>query len=91
MDEAPSFERQLRARSLSDGFARRWLQGADMGNLRHDARVCRERERSEQTRIALGIEYPEERAARLAREAKKAKERRKEAQKGTALGLEVEE
>ena len=90
MAEFPSLERQLRARRLCDGFACRW-HGADMGILRHDAQACRERERSERTRRELGIEWPEEREARLAREEEKRKATQKEAQKGTALGLEVEE
>ncbi|HWQ08176.1 MAG TPA: hypothetical protein VN436_03680 [Holophaga sp.] len=62
-----------------------------MGTLRHDAQACRERERSERTRIELGIEWPEERAARIAREEEKRLAAQKEAQKGNPLGLEGEE
>lgn len=58
-----------------------------MGELRHDARACRQRASSELIRKSLGIETPAEREKRERREAETAAERRKAEQRGTPLGL----
>lgn len=61
-----------------------------MGELRRDARACRERDRSELIRRSLGIESPQEREARERREAAQEREAQRRAALGEPLPLEAE-
>jgi len=56
-----------------------------MAGLRHDAKVCRDKFKSELIRHSLGIELPEETAKRLEHEETKRKAEAKAATKGTPL------
>ena len=56
-----------------------------MAGLRHDAKVCRDKFKSDLIRHSLGIELPEETAKRLEREEAKRKADAKAATKGNSL------
>lgn len=60
-----------------------------MGELRHDAKACRDRAASELIRKGLGIETPQEREKRIQRETEAAQEAQRLQQRGTPLGIEV--
>jgi hypothetical protein len=56
-----------------------------MAGLRHDAKECRSKAKSELIRVSLGIELPEETAKRIKREDARRKAEAKAVTKGPPL------
>lgn len=82
-------QRRQRPRPNGRPWPASW-RGWPVGDLRHDARACRQRAASELIRKGLGLDTPQEREARIRREQKEAQEARRLQQLGTPLGIEVE-
>jgi hypothetical protein len=61
-----------------------------MGGLKHDARVCRQKQTSEQIRLSNGWLTPAERQEQAEREETRRLAAQKKAQAGTPLDLEEE-